>query len=646
MEDFLHQQRGDSGKQGTETATLDSDETRRKIGKGFSNWQKHLKRMSIHFEGTIFVCDVYGQLVAKYNFNDEQDQWENISIGKNAVGQCLEQIIPVVVTGSEHDSPELHPYDTMAVPVFEDSECSRFIAVLGLLAATGQVESNLNLLKSFGFSFQSFLFWEELKLQNEQLVHLQKQVDNEAKKRDLLFEVSKKLHAKIDVDSVLSEIVKSLEQTYPAVTVELYLSQDNPDSSLHVKPLVFNHSEDDLCTQAYIEGHVVAKIFEDGSEIVAAPLNGKQAVYGVVQLIAKEACFNKLDVRFITMLADTAGSAFENASLYEQSNLLINELRLINEITKRLNQSLKVNDIFNFASTKLLSIFNADYSCILQVDKEHNKLVVQASNLPAMVNEDFPLDYGFSGLVYSTKEPLIVSDYLAQPVVKSKLMDLTDSRSLITSPIIVDSDVVGVVLMTAKQPHFFSYENYKLLQVLASHIGLAISNASLHAAVRRMVITDNLTGLHARHYLDEQVNFLQKKDFCGSLIVSDIDNFKKVNDTYGHQIGDQILIQVSNIIRTSIRGTDIAARWGGEELAIYLPQSTVDHTIHVAERIRRRVEQETSPKVTVSCGISDWNWEDEKISVESLFYKADMALYEAKHSGKNLIRTSSSKALP
>ncbi len=201
----------------------------------------------------------------------------------------------------------------------------------------------------------------------------------------------------------------------------------------------------------------------------------------------------------------------------------------------------------------------------------------------------------------------------------------------------VEGEVAGIIMVTHKTPNFFSYENYKLLQVMSTHIGIAVSNASLHAEVRRMVITDNLTGLHARHYLNEQIQSRQRKDRFGSLILVDVDLFKRVNDTYGHQIGDRILIHVSNIIRESIRQGDIAARWGGEELAIYLPGIRAEQAYRVAERIRLHVEQETEPVVTVSCGVSEWTFEDEKVSVESLFYRADMALYEAKNNGRNCI---------
>jgi diguanylate cyclase (GGDEF)-like protein len=108
-----------------------------------------------------------------------------------------------------------------------------------------------------------------------------------------------------------------------------------------------------------------------------------------------------------------------------------------------------------------------------------------------------------------------------------------------------------------------------------------------------------------------------------------------VNDSYGHQIGDKILKQVCSIIKSSIRRTDIAARWGGEELAIYLPGAQVGNGYQIAETIRMRVANETNPKVTVSCGIAEWTRDSEEISVDSLFYYADMALYKAKNNGRN-----------
>ncbi|MCY9696279.1 sensor domain-containing diguanylate cyclase [Paenibacillus alginolyticus] len=578
------------------------------------------------------LTDSLLQVGASWNYAERND---------NPLVRCAENPKMHIMTSEEMSAKELKSVLAASIPVLDPQGIP--ILYLGLFShMITEADELAQLFYIISLAFQGSLQSVEDRRKYDHLFmqHLNREL--EFKKHDILFEASKKLHAKIDVDSVLTEVIECMHSVYPNIQVDLLLSQDNDSTNLSVKPLNFQSAEDDILTRAFMEGQV---IFEPSSESsgpstgqIAAPLSGKQGVYGVLYMTSNNDLIHASDLQFISLLADTAGSAFENAKLYEQSNLMINELRLINDITKQLNQSLRLNEIFNSASSEILSIFGADYSCILQADKNSENLIVQATNLPAMFHETFTIGQGFSGAVYTSKEPIIISDYWSNDKVESKLMKLTNSRSLIGSPILVNGQVEGVILVVHSKPNFFSYDNYKLLQVLSGHIGLAMTNASLHAEVKRMVITDNLTGLYVRHYLDEQANSMQKKDFCGSLIVVDIDNFKRVNDTYGHQVGDKILIQVSQIIKTSIRDSDIAARWGGEELAVYLPQVVKSQTLRIAERIRIRVLEETNPQVTVSCGVSDWNWEEDKISVESLFYRADMALYQAKNNGRNQIR--------
>jgi diguanylate cyclase (GGDEF)-like protein len=393
----------------------------------------------------------------------------------------------------------------------------------------------------------------------------------------------------------------------------------------------------ELCRQAYLSGSLRVSL-QDGGQQLAVPFAGKQGVYGVLRIVTPEQLSDDLDVRFLETLAGAAGAAFEKAKLHEQANFLVSELRLINELTHRLNSSLKLSDTIQFASSELLNIFRADYCTILQLNAAKTEFTVISSNIQEMIDRSFPVDYGFVGLMWVTKEPIILSDYGPTTPVHSMLMTLTQSRSLLASPLLLNGEMIGAVMICHREPNFFSYDNYRLLQVLSAHLGLAVSNASLHAEVRRMVITDNLTGLFARHYLNERITRRQKRDKSGSLILVDIDHFKSVNDTYGHQVGDEILKQVSSIIRNAIRDGDIPARWGGEEIAIYLPEVGYDITGKVAERIRQRVEKETNPRVTVSCGMSEWHSTDEKVSVESLFYRADMALYEAKRLGRNRVQ--------
>ncbi|WP_223829981.1 sensor domain-containing diguanylate cyclase [Paenibacillus arenilitoris] len=512
-------------------------------------------------------------------------------------------------------------------------------AVFAVFAYESSVAAPLSLseIQTCALHFRScfYLHFEQLFVKD--MLLQQKRAEKEAGRREALFHAAKRLYDQIDVSSVLSELLQSLEQLYPSSEAHLYLSQDHLNGDPRVKPLVFKNAERDIVAKAFLNGKAVTERDRDGTVRLAAPMTGKQAAYGVLCMSTDRERWDDSELPAFLLLADTSGSAFENAKLYEQSNLLINELRLINELTKRLNQSLRLKEIFQFAANELLTVFDADYCCVLQLDKETKQFVVMSCNFPPLASEQFSPEYGFCGIVYRTREPMIISDYWHTRVVTSKLMDNTGSRSLIAAPIIVDGEVVGIILVTNKLPNFFSYENYKLLQVMSTHIGLAVTNASLHAEVRRMVITDNLTGLHARHYLNEQIQRRQRKDHFGSLILVDIDYFKRVNDSFGHQVGDRILIQVSHIISASIRQGDIAARWGGEELAVYLPGIRAEQASRIAERVRARVQEETDPVVTASCGVSEWTFEDEKISVESLFYRADMALYEAKNNGRNCI---------
>ncbi|MEK3735773.1 sensor domain-containing diguanylate cyclase [Paenibacillus odorifer] len=468
-------------------------------------------------------------------------------------------------------------------------------------------------------------------------VHLH--AERESNRRSLLFQIVQRMHDNIDVNAVLTEVIDSISAMYPGARLELFMSQDHRSTHPQVKPLPFQMSSDDVCARAFKDGRVALNTNTEDQHIVeiGLPLGGKQGVYGVFHMVMDNSIFMDVDLRFLSMVADTAGTAFENAKLYERSNQLIRELRMSNELTQRLNQSLRLGDIFQFAFEELLEMFGADYCCILHMNEEKGGLEVIACNHSSLQNEILEVGQGLGGKVYTTGESLIMSNYIDNPNTTSRLMNATGSQSLIATPLSVGGEVRGAIMLAHRDAHYFSYDNYRLLQAMAGHIGLAVGNARLHAEVRRLANRDSLTGLYARHYLDEEIKERQSTDFCGCLIVVDIDQFKMVNDTYGHQKGDKILKEVSEIVKSSIRQGDIAARWGGEELSVYLPLMGVEQAVNVAERIRKRVMNETEPNVTVSCGIAEWSWMDERVSVESLFYRADMALYKAKNNGRNQV---------
>ncbi len=153
--------------------------------------------------------------------------------------------------------------------------------------------------------------------------------------------------------------------------------------------------------------------------------------------------------------------------------------------------------------------------------------------------------------------------------------------------------------------------------------------------------TDVLTGLHNRRYfndiLEKEIKRSERYGSFLSLILFDVDHFKIYNDTYGHPEGDKVLYEIGGIVKNAIRQTDSGCRYGGEEFAVILPQSNIENTINVAERIRKRIQKDTyslNNGVTISAGISQYQMNQ---NITEFISNSDIALYKAKKSGRNCI---------
>lgn len=153
---------------------------------------------------------------------------------------------------------------------------------------------------------------------------------------------------------------------------------------------------------------------------------------------------------------------------------------------------------------------------------------------------------------------------------------------------------------------------------------------------------DALTGVYNRRYfLELAVREFQRSERYGlplSLILLDVDNFKQINDTYGHAVGDEVLVNLAEILRSSLRGFDTLARYGGEEFVIMLPETSLVGAGNVAERIRRSVERAPADffaELTISAGVSELK--QDTAGLDDLLGQADRALYQAKEGGRNLV---------
>lgn len=459
----------------------------------------------------------------------------------------------------------------------------------------------------------------------------------EEQKYELLFKVTSKFHSSMDMDDLLGEIISTLKQIYSDFDYHLLLSHDYSSSSnLPIKELIYdNDVTSKASAQAYLTGHIQ---FEDRMKerqsCLYAPLKGKQGVYGVLQVVSpKSRLFPQEDVEFIKLLANTAGNALENARLYQQSKRLISDLQLINKTSHTLNSNLRLSETISYMANQITQSFNAnEVGFILFQQDPEEPLHVLTGSTPYFNNPESSSFIKFlNDAIKKQEDALFIGDFsMKYPNVKGKY------QSVMAIPMVQRGQLKGLVIVLNEKSYSFSFETFKLLQSLVHHSTLAFSNSMLREELERLVITDYLTKMYSRNYLDEKLHFHMEEDTHGVFLLIDIDDFKKVNDTYGHQVGDDIIIQVANIINDQIRKEDFAARWGGEELAVYLPNVDMESGIEVAERLVKQVEISTEPAITISCGISYWN-DKEHDQVKDVFIRADQALYEAKKAGKNRI---------
>ena len=216
-------------------------------------------------------------------------------------------------------------------------------------------------------------------------------------------------------------------------------------------------------------------------------------------------------------------------------------------------------------------------------------------------------------------------------------------RPLAAVPLVYQKRFMGVLMVRSDDPTRVWQENeILLLRTVADQVTVAVNHARLFSQMQQQALTDGLTGCFNRRsfemQLERDLHMATRMSLPVSLILLDLDNFKRVNDTFGHEAGDVALRLLADGLRDELRSVDTAARYGGEEFAVILPQAGADGALIVAERLRRRIELMEVPgvgHVTASLGIA--TFPQHASSRDSLVLAADRALYNAKSAGRNCV---------
>jgi len=461
--------------------------------------------------------------------------------------------------------------------------------------------------------------------------HIQERFIQE--RNQLLYQLSTNLHSVHKTTDVLQRVYRYVKILYPKFKYRFLMSHEYENVSIPLYPIEYNDNENCLGTTAFINNDMQMEYdVENNRTIIYSPLSGRQGVYGVLEVtIPKAIRLNDSDYEFIKQSSKMIGRAVERTTLYQTSTQLITDLQFINIASRELNRNLERSEISENVKKHIVNSCHADDIAIVLLEKtelgEEVIITDESTDYFKTPNADSLVHY-LSRRLKERPEPILSGNF------KIKYLTIP-FNSIMVIPMWDSERMFGFIVIAHENPYYFSFDKYKFMQSFVQHAALAYINSMLKEQLRKTAITDYLTKLYLRNYLDKKIDKHMKTDAGGSFMLLDIDDFKSVNDTYGHYVGDRVLIQIANIIKETLDENEIGARWGGEEFAIYLPYYNRKYATFIAENIKKKVKTRTNPNVTLSIGISFWS--DENQSIEQLFIKADEALYEAKEFGKNRI---------
>jgi len=323
-----------------------------------------------------------------------------------------------------------------------------------------------------------------------------------------------------------------------------------------------------------------------------------------------------------------------NVVAIAKKNKVLSEVYNIS-LKPQIGHSLKeqLADICNAAG----SFLNTDITGIWLVEKNGLKLT-SGKNIPGSFPEKTRQGEGIIGRIALKKEPLIINC-----LSKWDELEFKDGpSSFMGIPLIVNSELLGVFIVASTYPKEFNKEeDLKFLTLIACRTSLSIKNFYLNEKIKKMVITDELTGLYNYKYfietLKKEIHKASRLSTNLSLLMIDLDDFKAFNEKYGHHIGNQMLCSLSLYLTGCLRQDDFLARFGEEEFVIILPSTNKEEGIMVAERIRKGISEimfiENTEPITVSIGVSSFPEDSDKF--EEILLYADKAMALAKEKGKN-----------
>ena len=392
--------------------------------------------------------------------------------------------------------------------------------------------------------------------------------------------------------------------------------------------------------------------------VLWAPLVVNKEVLGLITIgrRAGKSPYTAYDVAFLSQIGGFSAICLRTCMMYESQidekmelDKTLKDLSMLFNIGRAMNMIQDLKNLLGYILRQAIEITAAQKGSIMLYDAATDRLRIRViegmedEQLQERINnqevqtKSFKPGEGIAGQVFEKGEPIFLNNIKADP--RFAKGQKTFATSIACIPMIVYGDGIGVINVTNKKDgKGFSKYDLDLLKAVADQAAVAVNKAQLW----EMAVTDSLTGLSIRRFFIAKVNEeIRRSERLGkpfSIIMTDLDKFKNINDKYGHSAGDLVLKSVGGYLGKKISGADQVARFGGEEFVILLAESNKEAAYRRADALRKEVSVlrvGKLPAVTVSMGVASYP-EDGK-DVDGLLKKSDEAMYRAKQSGRNKV---------
>jgi diguanylate cyclase (GGDEF)-like protein len=386
----------------------------------------------------------------------------------------------------------------------------------------------------------------------------------------------------------------------------------------------------------------IASMADTRSEL-AIPLMVRNEVIGVLDCQSPDQdYFDSETIDLLTLFSTQASLAVQNARLHSLERRRAQQLEAINTIAQQMTVVVELRELLAKVCWLVEKAFQLDHVSVLLKDEQDLVLRAHEGKLTLRIPEDarLPAGAGLWGRALVSGKSVIVNDIRQDT---DYIGFLEETRSQMCIPLLSFGQTLGVLVLDTTRVEGFHFSDQPTLESVADICANAIQNANHVDRVRQLAYIDGLTGIFNRRFFEMRINeeIERARRFANgmSVIMVDIDQFKRLNDEFGHLLGDEVLRQISSVFSQHIRKIDVVCRYGGEEFAILLPETHVEQALGVADKLRRIVETWQFPgvprPVTISAGLAAFPRHG--ITRDELVKAADAGLYAAKQAGRNRI---------